>query len=202
MTRRRIVRHHAAPHHAHHAAPHHARKAKGASASGGGSDGGGGDDAGPGEPEPSDDGEADAVDGDDFGGLVRTSPLPVGRYWVDIPASKQADFDGYLSGNQRITVETTEGGDEGGTFYIFRVLQAVPWFAVNFGFPNTAGPEIKSRADTTQAPDLPLDGTDAIDAALHKAGGFAELAMGLAVVVGVVVLGSKLIDSRSKGARK
>lgn len=148
----------------------------------------------PAEGEPSEDDSAD----DSVSGLVRQSPLPVGRYWVDIPASKQAEFDGYLQGNERIRVEVTEGGGDEGTFYVFRVLQPVPWFAVNFGFPNTAGPEVKSRADTVQAPDLPKDGVDQIDDALHSGGALGGLVMGLAMVAGVVYLGGKLIEQRGK----
>jgi hypothetical protein len=146
--------------------------------------------------------ESDGDEGDDaISGLERRSPLPVGRYWVDIPASKTAEFAGYLAGNDRVRVEVTEGGGDGGTFFVFRVLAPVPWFAANFGFPNTAGPEIKSRADTVQAPDLPLDGTDAIDAALHSGGALGGLIMTAGLLAGVVYLAGKLIEQRGKGRK-
>jgi len=147
--------------------------------------------------------EADDEGGDEvMGGLERRTPLPVGRYWLDVPANKTGDFNGYLAAStDRVKVETTEGEGEGGTFYIFRVLQPVPWFAVNFGFPNTAGPEVKSRADTIQAPDLPKDGLDQVGDALEGVGKTGKVIVSVALVAGGVYLLGKLLDLRAASSR-
>lgn len=159
--------------------------------SGGGA--GGGDDASS-DSEPSDDA--------DIGGLERRTPLPVGRYWLDVPESKTSDFNGYLAASiERVKVEVTEGEGEHGTFYIFRVLSPVPWFATNFGFPNTAGPEVKSRADTVQAPDLPKDGLDQVSDALDSVGNAGKVIVSVALVAGGVFLLAKMLDMRAGAAR-
>lgn len=115
--------------------------------------------------------------------LEKRNPLPIGRYWIDILNSKVEEFSGFLEGHKStIHVEVTEGdsSEEGGTtFYLFNTSAPFTWLPVNFGYPTIAGPEIKSKADTTQRPDLPKNPLDNLADNLDKIEGFAKLGLGI-----------------------
>ncbi len=115
--------------------------------------------------------------------LERRNPVPVGRYWIDVQNSKTDEFNGFLASHSKsIHTDTTEGdsSEEGGTtFYIFKVLTPVTWLPVNFGFPTIAGPEVKSKSDTVQRPDLPKNPLDDLDDTLSKLGSVAKIGLGI-----------------------
>ena len=142
--------------------------------------------------------------------LERRSPLPVGRYWVTAFGDHEAVLAAYLNtqvvaGLVKVTV--TEHIDEtsdhpGGSFFVFIVGKpdAVPWNATLFGYPNLAGKDIKSLADTVDRPDLPTDGLDDLGDFVKKAaaavGGVVEVVVGVVVVGGGLYLLSKLFGRR------
>jgi hypothetical protein len=129
--------------------------------------------------------------------LERRSPLPVGRYWVDVPSSKSADFEGYLQANAaRIHVEGTEAGEP--LWFLFSVSEPVPWFAVNFGYPTIAAADVKSKADTAERPDLPKDGSDQVSDALESVGSLGQSIIVAAAIGGALVLLSKFVSRRGK----
>jgi hypothetical protein len=124
--------------------------------------------------------------------LERTNPLPVGRYWIDVNNSKTDEFNAFMAshkGSARVEVTEGDGSEEategntsekgGTTFYIFTVSKPFTWLSVNFGFPTIAGPNIKSKSDTIQSPDLPKNALDELDVTLTKIGGFAMLGLGI-----------------------
>lgn len=120
--------------------------------------------------------------------LERRNPVPVGRYWLDVPASKVEDFNGFLKSNsERIHVENTEGTDV--VFYIFSVSEPVQWFAANFGFPEIAGANVQSKADAVQTPDLPPSAADTAEGLLNKAGKLVEfVGIGLGLLLALKLL--------------
>jgi len=123
--------------------------------------------------------------------LERQNPLPVGRYWIDVQNAKAEEFNGFLASHKTtIHTEVTEGdGAEGGTtFYIFSVSKPVTWLPINFGFPTIAGPEIKSKSDTVQRPDLPKNALDDLDTTLTQLGMFAKLGLGI-LALGLIAKG-------------
>ena len=121
--------------------------------------------------------------------LERRNPLPVGRYWIDVAAGKALELDGFFKSHAaRVHVENTEESGEV-TFYIFSVSEPVPWFAVNFGFPTVAGPNIHSKADAVQSPDLPPSTAETAEGLLKKAGSLLELAAwGVGILIGIKIL--------------
>jgi len=122
----------------------------------------------------------------------QVSPIPPGRYWLLISGPENiADFDNWLrdmAGAAR--VETTSMGSRGSDaveFVIFRVPEGRSPFlnALQFGFPNFAGPEIRSAQDVVQRPDEPADPLDRIPDPLEYAKEKAEQA---AMLLGLIIL--------------
>lgn len=115
--------------------------------------------------------------------LERRSPLPVARYWVTAFGEKEPALAAYLhlhsrQGSAQVTV--TEHIDEtsdhpAGSFFVFIIKRPdmVTWNAELFGFPNLAGADITSLADTVDRPDMPGDGFDAIGDFVKEAAGAA-----------------------------
>lgn len=122
------------------------------------------------------------------------SPIPPGRYWILLSGPGNiADFDVWLRDMQgAVRVETAsldQRGSASSAFVIFNVPEGrFPFLnAAQFGFPNTAPPEITSRQDVVQRPDPQLDPLDRIpdplDAAKNAAKDAAKLALLLVVVL-------------------
>lgn len=116
-----------------------------------------------------------------------TNPLPDGRYWVELSDPARAKFDAWRADNKDgVKIETTESDEEASppwSFYIFNVKNRVPvpggtvsmnipvvWDAKSFGFPTIAPPNVKTRADAIQAPELPKDGTQTVSDLLGAPG--------------------------------
>ena len=93
------------------------------------------------------------------------NPLPVGRYWISVTSSDAAPqrmtnfLTWAISNSKRVTIEKQEpAGDSthNGVFAIFRVnTLPIRFDQLQFGFPNVAGPEIQTSADTVQRPPVP-----------------------------------------------
>jgi hypothetical protein len=95
-----------------------------------------------------------------------TSPLPVGRYWIDVadkPSGSNGvdDWNAWTEANRgKVHVQSTEdtpesGGNPHRLFAIFTVSSPVFFPAANFGFPSFAPPSVQSEADTEDVPDAP-----------------------------------------------
>lgn len=93
-----------------------------------------------------------------MGALMRTNPLPVGRYWLDVFGDNRDKMASWVtSGGSSVQVQDTESFDEnsGGPardFYIFKVLAPLAWDAVTFGYPTVADSSVNSSDDTVQKP--------------------------------------------------
>lgn len=98
------------------------------------------------------------------GALERRSPLPVGRYWVDVPRDRFEAFNRWLSMHATaVKVQATEartdpmdepfgpGEIPPVTWFLFRVLQPVAWEGP--GFPSIATDDVHSAEDTADRPD-------------------------------------------------
>lgn len=94
---------------------------------------------------------------------VRTNPLPIGRYWIDVNDTPKAaavdDFNAWTQANtSKVRVETTEEtpaqhGNPRRVFVIFSVTAPVFFPAANFGFPEVAPANVHSEQDVFGAPD-------------------------------------------------
>lgn len=116
----------------------------------------------------------------------RRSPLPIGRYWLDVidqPAGKMNDFSEWALANaQKVSLETTEEkSDEtpARLFVIFNVLEPVFFPARNFGFANIATPDIKTSDDTVSKPDVKEPTAADLAGGLATFGKFVLAAAGL-----------------------
>lgn len=94
--------------------------------------------------------------------MVReVSPIPPGRYWICVLGrDKQAAFDSWIADMRgAIQVEATSLNDAvpSTEFVIFNVPEGrFPFLnAWEFGYPNTAPPEIKTLEDVEHAPREP-----------------------------------------------
>ena len=129
--------------------------------------------------------------------------MPAGMYWIDVFGDNRADFQAWRSVNaETVKVRATQSFSEapGRDWIKFEVLKPTAWDAKRFGFPTIipAGAVVNAAEDTVQRPDLPKDGTDQIDDALHSLGGASARALELgALVAGAIVLHA--LWSRSRG---
>jgi hypothetical protein len=135
---------------------------------------------------------------------VRVQPLPVGRYWIIVTdaltstlpggSSRVLQFRAWAASNPtRVRVEHSDSSDltVDGAFFIFSILQPTRFDQRSFGFPNTAGPEVQTSADTVQRPPVPTPLStleDWISDLTQSVGGR------FAIVAGLVYLASKMED--------
>ncbi len=87
--------------------------------------------------------------------VERRNPLPIGHYWVDVPASRVEAFDAWVTRSPVIvretrTVEAEGAGEEGFTSYLFEAREGTPWEGP--GFPTIAD-EGTRLDDTVERPD-------------------------------------------------
>lgn len=102
----------------------------------------------------------------------RRNPLPPGRYWITVISTGGSQLDNFrqwaASNPKRVKIEKTEPAGDGarnGAFFIFSITALPTTFDQRqFGFPNIAGPEIQSSADTVSRPPVPTPGSVATDA--------------------------------------
>jgi hypothetical protein len=117
----------------------------------------------------------------------QVSPIPPGRYWIVVDSpEKIADFDAWIkdmAGGVRVeTTSIDKRGSATSQFIIFNVPEGRSPFlnAAEFGFPNTAGPNVQSREDAaSDRPDPVPDPLDRIPDPLDAAKGLvadAEIA--------------------------
>ena len=123
------------------------------------------------------------------------SPIPPGRYWILVSGPANiADFDVWIrdmQGGVRVeTASLTSRGSASVGFIIFRVPEGRSPFlnAEQFGFPNFAGPEIKSAQDVVERPDPELDPLDRIPDPLEAAKNAAKDAAKLGLLLVLVLL--------------
>jgi hypothetical protein len=91
--------------------------------------------------------------------LESKNPLPIGRYWVDVPEVNLPDFQAWLADRPtQIHVESTDQALSDLTWYLFEVKSPVPWFGP--GTPTIAESWVHSRADTVQRPPAEMDPLD------------------------------------------
>jgi hypothetical protein len=133
--------------------------------------------------------------------MMRTNPLPIGKYWQDVFAEKQAAFRAWLTKNKAtVHVDTTESTSVEGTdkdaqgnpardWYLFTVSSPTKWEGP--GYPTIATPDVKSSADTVTRPAPEIDPLDKLSLGLGDLGAVGgtvgKVAMGT-VVVGVLAL--------------
>jgi hypothetical protein len=66
--------------------------------------------------------------------LQRTNPLPIGKYWVDVPEDKESDFRQWLSENKdSVTVENEDKHESYGSTAL--TTNVVYWFLFTVSSP-------------------------------------------------------------------
>lgn len=88
--------------------------------------------------------------------LERKSPLPPGRYWVDVPPSDRSGFAAWLQANRgHVAVRSTsESGDSGWQWILFDVTAPAMAFWQGPGYPTIADPSITSESQVKQVPTI------------------------------------------------
>lgn len=123
----------------------------------------------------------------------QVSPIPPGRYWMLISQPNIRDFDDWLRDMRgAVRVEATSLDSTRGRavqFVIFTVPEGrMPFLnAEQFGFPNTAPPEITSVQDVVQLP-LEKNPEDVAVDVIRKAGESAEAFAGLVPLIVILLL--------------
>jgi hypothetical protein len=122
---------------------------------------------------------------------VRKQPLPVGRFWINViddapggtHTNRIANWEAWAAANpQRVAIDKREATDAGATWYLFRVLKPIKFDQIQFGFPNDAGGDVNTAADTSQRPPVPTvtsmlqDFLDGLTSGLTSSG-FGRVAM-------------------------
>jgi hypothetical protein len=140
------------------------------------------------------------MEGVGVGAMMRTNPLPVGKYWVDVFTPQEAAFQNWLQRNKaNVAVTTTESFDPVGDFpgrvwRLFDVRAPVTWEGP--GFPSIAGPGVTSSADTSDRPAPEKDPTDKLADYMKQLADEAEKAKKTIFWVGaaaVVLVGGALV---------
>jgi hypothetical protein len=137
--------------------------------------------------------------------LERANPLPPGRYSIFVIGPENiAAFNVFLAElSELVKVESSElinptaleDAKAVKEFIIFRVIAPVPFDQKRFGFPSTAGPDVKSSSDTVQQPDLPPD-----DAPERLASGVFAVAVAVLVAGAGVGLGYLFFAAKARAA--
>lgn len=134
------------------------------------------------------------------GVVERRQPLPAGRYWItvfsdDAHPDRMSHFLQWCDANPgRVVVEKSEPvvtETRNGVFRIFTLSKPTRFDSKQFGFPNVAGPEIKSQDDTVQRPPKPTPAGELGDwlSSLAMPGGIAQWAM-IGLLAWLVLKGS------------
>ena len=128
--------------------------------------------------------------------LVRTQPLPAGRYWIDVRGEQLDAWMAWIKANPgTVTVEHAEpvevtpfiGPAVGITFFIFSTARPLQFDQRLFGFPSSAPADIKSANDTAQRPPTPSIKSEFIDPLLEQVQAAAGSNLGRALLIGVLL---------------
>lgn len=135
--------------------------------------------------------------------IVRTNPLPTGRYWIWIAADKEPAWLALRQQNLEVLkIESEAATHEGygwnetrsGTTYIFTVTGSLAW-PTGIGYPNTAGDDVKTPADVLQRPQVPTLSETATEVTDWAAGLFGD------VYTWVIIGGLIYLASQRKSGR-
>jgi hypothetical protein len=128
--------------------------------------------------------------------MMRTNPLPIGDYWVDVFAKDWTTFRAWLEKNKAtLQVKSTEStsvdgtekdaqGDPARDWYLFHVSAPTKWEGP--GYPTIATPDVKSSADTVQRPAPELDPLQKLEKGVSDLGAVGG-------TVGKVVMGAAVV---------
>lgn len=126
-------------------------------------------------------------------GMVRANPLPVGRYWIQLPLEHSIAFAYWRSQKDFVVTERLDTNPEDNwTLYVFRVIKPVEWQAEYFGWPNDADGDTIS----TWRPPSPSAPKRERRAARWKAAETLVLGVGTIVIAGMLI--NKFGNSRVK----
>jgi len=137
--------------------------------------------------------------------IMRTNPLPPGRYWVDVFDPKRGEFRGWLADHSD-TVHVVHQEDKlprddypAETWYLFEVLAPTPWEGP--GFPTIADDSVKASVDTSDRPAPPPsiaeqtgEVIDSVEAAAKSAEEAAKTGLWGVVLLGVGVILYKILS--------
>lgn len=111
--------------------------------------------------------------------VERSNPLPVGRYWVDIPPSDTLSFNIWKQTHRDLVkVRAVSTGANGWEWHLFDVLSPVLWGP--WGFPNIADEGVDGPEDVYKVPHVEQpDSVAMIERALWGAGAILLAAVAL-----------------------
>jgi hypothetical protein len=153
------------------------------------------------------------------GQVMRTNPIPAGRYWVDVFGFNIPLAAAWFKGMSGLGVHVNATEHFPSTevpevrdWYLFTYtpVNGVPvvWDQKTFGFLTIAGPEVKSSADTASTPPLPLDPLNELETFAESVGalvgvtskaGAIALTGGLFIGAGYLLF--ELIKEKRRGKR-
>lgn len=128
--------------------------------------------------------------------LVRTQPLPAGRYWIDVRGAQLDAWMAWIAANpgtvtvehaQPVEVQPFDGPAIGITFFIFSTSRPLQFDQKTFGFPSSAGPDVHNAADTAQRPPVPTIKSEILDPLLDKVQEAAGSTLGRALLIAVLI---------------
>lgn len=136
--------------------------------------------------------------------LERRSPLPVATYWVDVFQPEQAAFREWLAKyKEEVEVINTESfpakglyGYEARDWYLFNVVDPVPWDWEGRGFPDIAESQEITADDTVHRPPPTKGPIEALEETIIEAPEAAAKIVTGAVVVGGVGLALYFLATR------
>jgi hypothetical protein len=114
--------------------------------------------------------------------MERANPLPIGRYWIQLPLEHAIAFAYFLTQKNFVVKEReARNEDDEWTLYVFRVIRPVMWQAEIFGWPNHAD---GSSIETWMPPPPP---GRARKAARWKLAETLVVGVGTIVVAGLII---------------
>lgn len=102
-------------------------------------------------------------------GLERRNPLPTGRYWMHLHQEQGGrSFDAWRQRVGARLINSAFDADTGWTWYLFQTTAPAEWNAAEWGWPNTAGPEVRTEADVVQRPPPEPGVLESLESAANK----------------------------------
>lgn len=138
------------------------------------------------------------------GAVERRSPVPPGRYWVDVFEPAQAAFRAWLEEHAaHVRVVNTSshepvGGYPARDWYLFEVIAPVPWEGP--GFPTIASSDVKSSQDTADRPPPEPDFAEKLGDLIpdFKKLGEEAAKIGRIVTIAAILAGGLFVWSRGR----
>jgi hypothetical protein len=116
--------------------------------------------------------------------LERRTPIPVGRYWIDVIGENIPAFDAWARESPQVVIEASElfeDDEPRREWVLFRTTAPAAFENRLFGFPTIADESVKTSGDTVQRPD-----PETTEDQIAKLASVAKFGIGAALLIALL----------------